>query len=91
MSAGRPVVFVGVSIKESPATALAFVRANAVTFPSLSDAANGGRPVRALQDKAPATPTTLVLDQGRLAARVLDPITAATLSALIEDVVVESG
>lgn len=91
-AASKPVVFVGVNIKESPATALAFVRANAVTYPSISDGASGGAPMLALQGKAPATPTTLVLDrQGRLAARVLGPITAATLTALVDEVISETG
>lgn len=92
VAASKPVVFVGINIKESPATALAFVRANGVTYPSLSEGTNGGQPMLALQGKAPATPTTLVLDrQGRLAARVLGPITAATLTALVEEVVAEPG
>ena len=90
--AGKPVQFVGIDIKESPATAAAFLRANGVTYPSLSDSASGGQPMLALQSKASATPTTLVLDrQGRIAARVLGATTAATLSAIIDDVVAEKA
>jgi len=84
------VQFVGIDIKESPATAAAFLKANGVTFPSLSDGASGGQPMLALQGRAPATPSTLVLDrQGRIAARILGPVTAATLSAIVDDVVGE--
>jgi thiol-disulfide isomerase/thioredoxin len=89
-AAGKPVQFVGIDIKESPATAAAFLKANGVTFPSLSDGASGGQPMLALQGRAPATPSTLVLDrQGRIAARILGPVTAATLSAIVDDVVGE--
>ncbi len=89
-TAGRPVQFVGIDIKESPVNAAAFIRANGVTYPSLSDSASGGQPMLALQGRASATPTTLVLDrQGRVAARVLGATTAATLSGIIDDVIAE--
>lgn len=89
-AAGKPVQFVGIDIKESPANAAAFLKANAITYPSLSDSASGGQPMLALQGRASATPTTLVLDrQGRIAARVLGATTASTLSGLIDDVVAE--
>ncbi len=87
---GKPVQFVGVDIKESPANASAFLKANGVTYPSLSDSSSGGQPMLALQGRASATPTTLVLDRkGRIAARVLGATTAATLSAVIDDVIAE--
>lgn len=89
-AAGKPVQFVGIDIKESPANAAAFVKANGITYPSLSDSASGGQPMLALQGRASATPTTVVLDrQGRIAARVLGATTASTLSGLIDDVVAE--
>lgn len=79
------VTFIGVDTKESPATAMAFIRANRVPYPSLAD--DGGQRVLSLNGKAPATPTTLVLDRDhRIAARVLGPLTAATLVGLVEDV-----
>jgi thiol-disulfide isomerase/thioredoxin len=88
--AGKPVRFVGIDIKESSANAAAYLQANGVTYPSLSDGESGGQPMLALQGKAAATPSTLVLDrQGRIAARVLGPTTAATLTALVDDVVAE--
>jgi thiol-disulfide isomerase/thioredoxin len=89
-TAGKPVAFVGIDIKESAATAAAFLRANNVTYPSLSDTESGGQPMLALQGKAAATPTTLVLDRkGRIAARVLGPTTVGTLTALVDDVLAE--
>lgn len=89
-AAKKPVAFVGVDTKESPATGAAFLRANAVTYPSISNDASTGQPMLALQGKAAATPSTLVLDrQHRIAARVLGATTAATLSGLIDDVLAE--
>ena len=89
-ASGKLVAFVGIDIKEGAATAAAFLKANGVTYPSLSDSASGGQPMLALQGKAAATPSTLVLDrQGRIAARVLGATTASTLTALVDDVLAE--
>ena len=89
-AAQKPLAFVGIDIKEGAATAAAFLKANGVTYPSLSDSASGGQPMLALQGKAAATPSTLVLDrQGRIAARVLGATTASTLTALVDDVLAE--
>ena len=91
-TAGKPVAFVGIDIKESAATAAAFLKANSVTYPSLSDSWSGGQPMLALQGKAAATPSTLVLDrQGRIAARVLGATTVSTLTGLVDDVLAEQG
>lgn len=89
-AAGKPVAFVGIDIKEGAATAAAFLKANGVTYPSLSDSASGGQPMLALQGKAAATPSTLVLDRkGRIAARVLGATTVGTLTGLVDDVLAE--
>ncbi len=89
-AAGQPVQFVGIDFKEGPEAGAAFLRANAITYPSLSNDAEGGRPMLALGGKAPTVPSTLVLDrQARLAARVLGPVGAGTLRALIDDVLAE--
>jgi hypothetical protein len=82
------VAFIGLDTQESPASGLAFQNANTITYPSL--AYDGGVPLLALQGKAVATPTTLVLDsQGRIAARVSGPVTQATLVGLVDDVLAE--
>ncbi|MER7071917.1 TlpA disulfide reductase family protein [Terrabacter sp. NPDC000476] len=81
----KDVSFIGLDTKESPESALAFIRANRV--PYLSLAYDGGERMLSLNGKAPATPTTLILDrQHRIAARVLGPLTASTLEGLVEDV-----
>src|SRR5450759_2785487 len=89
-AAGKPVQFMGINYRDGVETAKAFLRANKVTYPSLQD--DGGGTLLALRGKANTTPTTLVLDrQGRIAARVSGPVTAATLSGLVNDVVGESA
>ena len=89
-SEGRKVDFIGLDKLEGPETGLAFQKANKVTYPSL--AYDGGVPILALQGKASATPTTLVLDaDGRIAARVSGPVTTTTLLGLIDDAIGELG
>jgi thiol-disulfide isomerase/thioredoxin len=89
-AAGKPVQFMGINYRDGAETARAFLGANKITYPSLED--DGGRALLALRGKASATPTTLVLDrQGRIAARVSGPVTAATLSGLVNDVLGESA
>ena len=79
----------GINYRDGVETATAFLRANEITYPSLED--DGGRTLLALRGKANATPTTLVLDRrGRIAARVSGPVTAATLTGLVNDVLGES-
>ncbi|MEP7016457.1 MAG: TlpA disulfide reductase family protein [Actinomycetota bacterium] len=89
-TAGRPVQFMGVNYRDGAETARAFLGANKVTYPSLED--DGGRTLLALRGKANTTPTTLVLDRrGRIAARVSGPVSAATLTGLVKDVLGESS
>jgi thiol-disulfide isomerase/thioredoxin len=88
-AAGKPVQLMGINYRDGVETARAFLRANKITYPSLED--DGGRTLLALRGKANTTPTTLVLDrQGRIAARVSGPVTAATLSGLVNDVLGEA-
>jgi thiol-disulfide isomerase/thioredoxin len=89
-AARKPVQFMGVNYRDGVETAQAFLRANKITYPSLQD--NGGRTLLALRGMANATPTTLVLDRrGRIAARVSGPVTADTLSGLVNDVLGEGA
>jgi thiol-disulfide isomerase/thioredoxin len=79
------VVMVGVDRQEGPQTAAAYLKSAGVTYPSLQD--DGGAALVALQGKASATPSTIVLDkQHRIAARVSGPTTTATLTGLVHDV-----
>jgi len=87
-AAGRPVEFMGINSRDGVETAKAFMRTNKITYPSLVD--DGGATLLALRGKANTTPTTLILDrQGRIAARVSGPVSAGTLSGLVNDVLGE--
>lgn len=89
-AAGKPVRFMGINYRDGVETASAFLRANKITYPSLRD--DGGNTLLALRGTANTTPTTLVLDRrGRIAARVSGPVSAATLTGLVNDVLGESG
>lgn len=86
----RPVQFMGINYRDGVETAQAFLRANKITYPSLRD--DGGGTLLALRGMANTTPTTLVLDRrGRVAARVSGPVTATTLSGLVNDVLSEKA
>lgn len=88
-AAGKPVQFMGINYRDGVETARAFLASNKITYPSLRD--DGGAVLLALRGKANTTPTTLVLDrQGRIAARVSGPVSATTLSGLIDDALSES-
>ena len=51
---------------------------------------DGGVPLLALKGKAPTIPATVVLDaQGRIAARILGPVTEATLGGVVDDALKE--
>ncbi|MEO7070328.1 MAG: TlpA disulfide reductase family protein [Nostocoides sp.] len=84
-AARKPVEFIGIDVQESALTGAAFLKSRAITYPSLTD--QPGVLILALQGKAVATPTTLVLDtSGRIAGRVSGPVTTTTLTDLVDDV-----
>jgi thiol-disulfide isomerase/thioredoxin len=86
---GKDVEFVGVDLRDSPETGLAFQRKFGLTYPSLRW--DGGSVLLQMKGKATATPTTLVLDRsGRLAGRISGRADASTLRGLVEDVLAES-
>lgn len=89
---GKNVQFVGVNVRDSAATALAFDRTFDITWPSIIDAKSGSVLLAFTGLVTPqAVPTTLVLDKkGRVAARILGRIDASTLKAMIQRVVDEN-
>jgi thiol-disulfide isomerase/thioredoxin len=80
--------FVGITTKDAdPAQPKAFVRVNKITYPSIFDPT--GATLLSFAGTLPpsAIPSTLVVDrQGRLAARVLGPISELTLVTMVDDV-----
>lgn len=86
------VNFVGVNVRDSAETALAFDRRFGIEFPSVMDAQSGEVSLAFTGVVSPsAVPTTLVLDaEGKVASRVLGRIEPSILSTLIETVIEDS-
>lgn len=92
--AGKDASFIGVNTYDEPASAQAFARTYGVTYPSVIDAKSGAVQLAFAGNVPPsALPTTIVLDaQGRVAARVLGQLEAASiLDAIIKTVIAEDG
>jgi thiol-disulfide isomerase/thioredoxin len=87
-AAKKPVAFMGINYRDNPDSGRSTAARWGIPFPSLDDPA--GTTILALQGKVTSPPTTLVLDRtGRIAARVSGPVTASTLSGLVDDVLAE--
>jgi thiol-disulfide isomerase/thioredoxin len=80
--------FVGITTKDAdPAQPKAFVRVNQITYPSIFDPTGATLLTFAGTLPPSAIPSTLIVDQqGRLAARVLGPISELTLVTMVGDV-----
>ena len=88
------VVFIGVNVRDSAATATSFAEKFGITYPSILDTTTGDVQLAFAGKIAPkAVPTTIVLDrEGRVAARILGRIPSrTTLATLIETVLAEGG
>ncbi|WP_459986448.1 TlpA family protein disulfide reductase [Nocardioides sp. AN3] len=86
------VQFVGINVRDNDAAARAFERDHGVPYDSIVSS-DSSEAMLAFQGAlaAAAVPTTLVVDpEGRVAARVVGPVTASTLRALIEPVLAET-
>lgn len=86
------VTFVGLNIRDNNAAAKAFEREYDVPYDSVvsEDSAQATLSFQGALSAA-AVPTTLVLDrQGRIAARAIGPVSAATLRSLITPVLAET-
>ena len=78
------VTFLGVDIRDTPASAEAFQRNFKITYPSLNDP--GGEVALDFRNTVPPAgiPTTLVISRsGRIAARVIGEVTYSGLHGLI--------
>ncbi len=85
------VQFVGVNVRDTAETALAFDRKFGISFPSIMDAKSGAVSLAFQGVVSPqAVPTTLVIDkEGKVASRILGRIDPSILRTLIETVVAE--
>jgi len=84
------VRFVGVDIRDDPASAEAFMRTFRIGYPSLNDP-NDAVALDFSGTVPPAgIPATLVIDRGgRIAARIIGPVSYDGLKALITQVSAE--
>lgn len=84
---GDGVQFLGLNTRDSTLSAQRFVETMGLTFPSVQD--TDGRLQLLFSDSLPpqAIPSTLVIDrEGRVAARMLGKVSAATLRGVIDEV-----
>lgn len=88
---GDQVQFVGVNVRDTAETALAFDRNFKINYPSIIDNETGSVVLAFTDTVSPnAVPTTLVVDkQGRVASRILGRIEPGTLRSLIKTVLAE--
>lgn len=89
--ASQGVQFVGVNVRDTAETALAFDRRFGITFPSVMDQQSGSVSLAFSGVVTPqAVPTTLVINRdGKVASRVLGRIDKSVLRELIETVIEE--
>jgi thiol-disulfide isomerase/thioredoxin len=89
--ADQNVQFVGVNVRDTAATALAFDRNFGITFPSIIDAQTGSVSLAFTGVVSPqAVPTTLVITpDGKIASRILGRIDKSILRELIQTVIDE--
>ena len=85
------VQFIGVNVRDSAETSLAFARRIDMNFPSVMDAKTGSVVLGFTGVVTPqAVPTTLVIDaQGNVSARVLGRIDKGILTTLVKTVIEE--
>jgi thiol-disulfide isomerase/thioredoxin len=85
------VQFIGVNVRDSAETSLAFARRIDMNFPSVMDANTGSVVLGFTGVVTPqAVPTTLVIDaQGNVSARVLGRIDKGILTTLVKTVIEE--
>jgi thiol-disulfide isomerase/thioredoxin len=85
------VQFIGVNVRDSAETSLAFARRIGMNFPSVMDAKTGSVVLGFTGVVTPqAVPTTLVIDaQGNVSARVLGRIDKGILTTLVKTVIEE--
>ena len=83
----KGVQFVGVDIRDSPATADAFVQNFGITYPSLNDPADEIALDFSGTVPPAAIPSTLVIDRsGRIAGRVIGGVTYPSLNSMLTKV-----
>lgn len=90
--ADQGVRFVGIDTRDNHAAAKAFTRNLKVPYPSVEDPQ--GQVLLAFRGTVPTSvvPSTIVIDrQGRVAARIIGPVTYTTLIGILDDEIAAGG
>jgi len=85
--------FVGITVRDNPAAARAFEKSFGIPYDSISPDASSNAllAVGKLLNTA-AIPSTLILDRnGKVAARIIGPVTEITLRTLVEGIAAEAS
>jgi thiol-disulfide isomerase/thioredoxin len=86
----RGVRFVGIDIRDEPDSALAFMSNFRISYPSISDPGDLIALEFRATDPPSAIPSTIVIDRsGRIAARIIGPVTYRTLRDLLTPIIAE--
>jgi peroxiredoxin len=86
----RGVRFVGIDIRDEPDSALAFMQTFRIGYPSISDPGDLIALEFRATDPPSAIPSTIVIDRrGRIAARIIGPVTYDSLRALLTPIAAE--
>jgi thiol-disulfide isomerase/thioredoxin len=80
------VAFLGDDIQDTPTNALAFLRGEGITYPSVNDANGAVEQRLSLAVPIAATPTTLVIDKtGHVAGQIDGAVTYPEITTLLRD------
>ena len=80
------IAFLGDDIQDTPASALAFLRGDGITYPSVNDSNGAVEQRLSLAVPIAATPTTLVIDKtGHIAGQIDGAVTYPEITTLLQD------
>jgi peroxiredoxin len=80
------VAFLGDDLQDTPENALAFLRGQGITYPSVNDANGAVEERLAMVAPVVSTPTTLVIDKtGHIAGMIDGPVTFSDMTTLLRD------
>jgi peroxiredoxin len=83
------IAFLGDDLQDTPKNALAFLRSDGITYPSVNDATGAVEERLAIAVPISATPTTLVIDKtGHIAGVIDGAVTYPEMTTLLKDAAV---
>ncbi len=86
----KGVRFIGIDIRDQPDAAQAFMQDFRISYPSISDPSDDIALEFRATDPPAAIPSTIIIDRtGRIAARIIGPVTYRTLQELLNPIIAE--